>query len=121
MSTEWGDAFQRLVLALALRGDLLSRFPKTIQPALFNGQQTRSPQGRIAGVLAAYATKYNSRPTPEIVDELVRQEAARLGEAQRRAVEQEWTWIAETEVPENPQFVYEQVREWADYRRLETA
>lgn len=120
--TPWGEPFQRLVLALGLRGDLFRKFPAALTPAIFGGaSQTQTPQQRIAKILNTYWETYQSRPPVEVIDELVRQEVDRLGDAEKQAVANEWVWTAETELPEDPKSVYDQVQLWLDYRTIETA
>lgn len=117
----WGIEFQRLVLSCALNGDLMARLPAALQPALFGpagASATQSPQQRLAAALADYWGRYGTRPGPEAFGELVRVAGARLGEAEREEFGREAVRVAGTPVPEDPAFVVDQVREWAEYSSL---
>jgi len=114
---EWADGLQRLVVASAIYTDLLTQLPGAFTPELFGRAQ--SPRQRIAKAIAKYWEQYRARPTEEIVDQLVRAEAEKLPEAQRGALMQEWSYTMDTEVPADPAFIYNELRTWIEYRKLE--
>lgn len=114
----WDPEFQRLVIACAVRGDLLSRLPSAFRPELFGPTAgAQSPRQRIAAAVAAYWKEYGSRPSAEIFREVVRKASVRLPE--RETVEQEAAAVLAVELPEDLQYVHWQVREWAELRSLE--
>lgn len=115
----WGVEFQRLVLACALGGDLLALLPSALRPELFGSQAkstARSPRERLAGVVAEYWVKYGARPSRTIFAELVRAAAGRLGDAERDEVMREAERVAAWPVPDDPAFVVDEVRAWAEYK-----
>src|SRR5438445_12001082 len=98
----WTEPFKRQVLACMLRRDL------TVPTKAFGTATAMSPQQRIASVINKYREQYD-QPTPEIIDELIRRELERLGPAERQAVQTEWVWVAETDLPDTLKFIEEQV------------
>jgi RecA/RadA recombinase len=117
--TGWGDDFARLVLACALRGELLTKLPGALQPGLFGGGGAPSPRQRIATVVSEYWTKYGTRVPSVDLQEAVRQAAARLGAAERDALERELARVLATEAPRETGFITDQVREQAELRTME--
>lgn len=117
----WSENFQRLVLSCAVNGDLMSRMPAAVQPALFgsaSGSTNQSPRQRIAAALADYSARYASRPSPAVLEEVMRRVGERLGEAERAELARETERVLTAEVVEDPSFVYDQVREWAEYSAI---
>ena len=121
MDLPWTDEFRRLVIACALRGDLLAKAPFAVMPSLFSASGAPSPLSRLAGVIASYSESYGSKPAPEIASELVAREGAKLGDAERGVLDTEWRRVLDTEIPADATFIYEQVRQWAEYRTMENA
>lgn len=120
-SPEWGESFQRLVLACAAAGDLLDRLPSAVRPELFGSVGTsrvQSPRQRIAAALADYWRRYGTRPQPAVLAEVLRRAGERLGEAERAELEREAGRVEATRPPDDPSFVYDEVREWAEYTSL---
>lgn len=115
----WGDGLSRMVVTCAIYGDLIAKLPGAFTPDLFG--ESGSPRQRIAKVVFDYVEKYGSRPAPEIVDELIRVDTATLSETQQAAVSEEWQYVQDTDLPDDPAFVYDQVRKWIDYRRINQA
>lgn len=56
----------------------------------------------IATVITKYLEQYGSKPTPEIIDELLRVEMEPLSEARKEAIAQEWQYVQATDLPEVP-------------------
>jgi KaiC/GvpD/RAD55 family RecA-like ATPase len=120
MSTTWTEEFQRQILATTLRGDLLSEIP-SLDPAIFGSSHERAalfPRQRIAKALVEYFDKYGNRPTPEAFTQLVSDSAAGLGPEERDGLEQEVAEILSTEVPTDPRFVHDRVREAIEIRSI---
>ena len=116
------EGLQRLILACAIRGDLLAQLPSAVQPELFGStvdSGTRSPRQLIATAISAYWATYGSRPVVEVFRELTRQAGERLGEAERAELDREVERVLAWDLPEDTKFVVDQVREWAEYRALE--
>jgi putative DNA primase/helicase len=120
--SEWSEELQRLIIGLALRGDLLAQMPEALQPELFGGSARgpQSPRQRIASAIGESFTKYGS-VTPEVIGDDVRRAAARLGPEERGAIEREWREILEVPVPADPRSVYDRIGEGVDRRALERA
>lgn len=118
---QWGDGLSRLVVASAIYGRLIDALPNAFTPELFG--ESQSPRWRIAKVIADYVEKYGSRPTASVVDEELRRAMEPMTEAQQESLAQEWQYVqdAADDLPDDPAYVYDQVRSWIDYRRLEQA
>lgn len=114
----WGAEFQRLALACALSGDLMSRVPGGVRPELFGSladKRAQPPRQRIAAALAAYWEKYGARPPAAAFVEVMRQVGEKLGEAERSELALEVERVTSWPPPEDTSFVVDQVREWAEY------
>ena len=111
---EWGEEFQRLVLACFLQGT----YPTAPQPQLF-GSAARgaapTPRQRLAAALAEYWGKYGSAPSPEVFREVARRVGEGLGEAERAVVSAEADRILSQPALEDPTFVVDQIKEWSEY------
>lgn len=113
---EFGEGFQRKILALAIRSDLLMKAPGAFQSQFFGvGAKVRSPSPRfrLARLVENFSEEHRQqRPGNETMDELVKREAKQLKPAERDALEQEWKEIRSLEVPD-VDYVVGQVRYWA--------
>lgn len=119
MEPRQSEGVQRTVLATAIRGDLLARFPGALAPELFG--QAKSPRSRLATLVLEYHDKYAARPVLEVLGDRVQTTAQRLSPAERQALVEEWNWILNAPLPDDPAPLYDKVREWIEYRRMETA
>jgi KaiC/GvpD/RAD55 family RecA-like ATPase len=114
----WGEEFQRVVIACAVRGDLLSSLPSAFRAELFGAATgAQSPRQRIAAAVVDYWQRYGVRPEPVVFREVVRRLAERLPE--REVVELEAKAILEAELPDDTQFIRDEVRAWAELKSLE--
>lgn len=120
MERTWSEGLQRLVLAHAMRGELLSRIPGSLNPDLFGSTTSASPRRQIAASMAAFWERWRVAPSPEAADELVKRIGDTLSAPERTALEQEWGWLLETPL-ENPDYVYDQVTKRLEYTRLKRA
>lgn len=110
---DFGEAFQRKIVALAVRGDLLVRAPGAFQARFFGASRIQSPRRRLAEIVEKFAEQNrNERPGVETMDELVRREALLLKPGEREAFETEWQAARAAEIPD-PGFVVGEVRKWA--------
>jgi KaiC/GvpD/RAD55 family RecA-like ATPase len=117
---DWSVDFQRLVIAAAVRGDLLSVLP--LDPEVFASASERgpkSPRQRLAEAAVGYFAEYGARPTWAAFTQLVLEASARLGPEERAAVEREAGAVAEVVVPADQAFLRDRVREQAEHRALE--
>lgn len=117
MTSSWGEEFQRLVLACAIRGDLLDKMP--LVPELFGGGGAESPRQRIAASIAEYHGMYGTRPSSEALGEMLRRVAERLGPEEREVLAREVAQVLRTGVPDDPRFVLDSVREQVELRAIE--
>ncbi len=119
---DFGEGFQRKILALAIRSDLLVKAPNAFRAEFFGDQsKAQSPRYRLARIVEDFSkTTRNERPGTETMDELVRRESLRLKPAEREAFEAEWTIIRTIEVPDS-EFVIGEVRSWAKDAALASA
>lgn len=116
----WSADFQRLVLAAALKGDLLDKLP--LDPALFGSDRERGPQSsaqRIAAALVDYHAKYGTRPSPEVFTQVIADAAASLGPEVRAVLVQEVADVLATSPPDDPRFVLDTVREQLERRAID--
>lgn len=113
-SYDFGESFQRKIIALAVRSDLMVRAPSAFRADFFGSKsKTQSPRRRLARIVEDFAKEYrNERPGNETMDELVREEAARLKPEERASLEEEWREVRSIEVPD-PRHVVDRVRWWA--------
>lgn len=110
---DFTEGFQRKILALAIRSDLLVRAPGTFQSQFFGGGRLQSPRFRLARIVEEFAKEHkNERPGTDTMDELLRRESQRLKPEEREAVSEEWKLIRVIEVPD-VEFVLHEVRAWA--------
>lgn len=116
---QWETGLQRSVLACAIRGELLSKIPGSVNPDLFGSSS--SPRRQIAECVSEYWDTYLSRPTAELIDEYVQRRAGQLSAPERNALLEEWTEVVATELPESPEAIYDPVRKRLEYQRLTKA
>jgi len=118
---DFTDDFQRKILALAIRSDLLVRAPGAFSAEFFGGSRIQSPRFRIGRIVEEFAKGgRNERPGTATMDELVRRECLRLKPEERAAFEEEWKLIRIIEVPD-VEFVLQEVRAWAKDSALTVA
>lgn len=118
---DFADGFQRKILALAVRSNLLVKAPGAFQARFFGVSRLQSPRRRLAEIIEKFAEQNrNERPGVETMDELVRRESASLKPNEKEAFETEWLAIRTAEVTD-PTFVIEEVRQWAKDSALTAA
>jgi hypothetical protein len=118
---DFTEGFQRKILALAIRSDLLVRCPGVFQARFFGPPKTLSPRHRLARLIENFGKENrNQRPGNETTDELVRREALMLRPAEREAFEAEWQEVRNIEVPD-PDYVMGRASEWARDVAFESA
>lgn len=116
----WGEPFQRLVLALAVAGDVPARVPGAFTAGMFGRPdgRLRSPRQQIGAAIEAYWAEYHQAPGWTIAGELV----VRLGEGlapdERRGLLAEWGTLREVPLPTDTGFVEAQLRDFATYQRF---
>lgn len=115
-SPGWGDDFSRLTIASAVFGDLIEKLPGAFSEKLFGDAQ--APRQRIARVVERYIRDRGSRPSAEIVRDLLDAEMASETEPEKRAVYDEWLAVQAIELPEDPAYVEEKLRGWIDRTRF---
>jgi hypothetical protein len=118
----WSADFQRLVLAAAVKGDLLETLP--LDAELFASANERGPQPprqRIATAVAAYFAEYRARPPAAVYWQLVADAGQRLSPEERGELTRESEAVAETEVPADQEYLRAKVREQAQLRAFERA
>ena len=118
---EWTVEFRRVVLACALRGDLLSTLP--LDPEVFAGPDgtAQPPLQRIATAVVEYWQAYRTRPSAEIFTQLVADACARLQDAERAVVVREAEIVASTQPPLDTEFLTGKVREAIERRSMARA
>jgi KaiC/GvpD/RAD55 family RecA-like ATPase len=115
----WSVDFQRLVLAAAVSGDLLSALP--LDPELFASASERgpkSPRQRLAEAAVEYFAVYGAAPGRAAFTQLALEAAARLGPEELAAVADEAEVVLAVDVPADQAFLRERVREQAEHRAL---
>jgi len=116
---QFTDGIARLVLVAAVYGDLLTALPGAFAPDLFGESSARQ---RIAEAVARYAEQYpGTRPAPEFIDDLISKDMANRSEAEQDAVADEWGFVQAADLPEDTGYLYQQVREWIEFRRTRDA
>ena len=118
---EFTDDFQRKILALAIRSDLLVRAPDAFSAEFFGGSRLQSPRYRLGRIVQEFAKENrDERPGAATMDELVRRECLRLKPEERAVFEEEWKLVRAIEVPDVG-FVLQEVRAWAKDAALSVA
>ncbi len=117
----WTEAFQRLVLAAAISGTLLERFP--LDPTWFAGTETGPPPPcqRIAEVVMAYKAEYTTRPSVPVLRQLLFEAAQRLPPEVRAEVLDEAEAILATAVPSDQEFLLARIREQTQLQQFKRA
>jgi hypothetical protein len=116
------SGLQRLLLALAVRGDVLSQAPEAVTPEAFgSGVGPTTPRQRLAVAVAAFWTRWQARPTAELLEQVVAEERRRLGPAEGDLLAAELAEVLATEIPEDPAWIYDRARQWANVKRVEVA
>lgn len=113
----WSDGLARQVLAEAVYGDLIRSLPGAFTADLFG--DASSPRARIAAVIEAYVKDNGSRPPASYLDTLIERAIEDRTEAEREAIADEWGRVQLTDPAENAGPIYQEVREWIDFRRME--
>lgn len=121
----FGPGFRRKLLALACRTDLMRQAPGCFQARFFGpagalAGRLASPQELIARCIEAVwaaGDGHRERPTPETIDELLRERAPTLGPEARAAVEEEWRAVRAVEVSD-PRYTVAKLRRWAQDEAL---
>jgi len=118
----FGEEFRRKILAQAIRGDLLRTSKDTFKAKFFSeGKKTFSPQQRLASLVEKFAkTNRGERPGVITMDELVKEEARRLGTNEAKALKREWRGVRSIKIPD-PRYVTSKVREFAQEAALASA
>lgn len=113
----WSDGLARQVIAEAVYGDLIKSLPGAFTPELFG--EASSPRARIAAVIAAYVEANGGRPPVSYLDTLIERAIEDRTDAEKEAIGNEWDMVLATEVAENADPIYQEVREWIEFRRME--
>lgn len=117
-SGEWGEEFQRLVLALAVEGGWPVDLPFRAAPFLVEGHFV-SPRGRIARLLEGHWEKYRGAPGRVLCGEKLRDSLRGVSNPECRVVWEEWAALAEVSRPEDLRGVEDQVRGWFQRQALQ--
>lgn len=118
----WTAAFQRLVLAAALSGDLLETLP--LDPEIFgstNERGPKTPRQRIAEALSEYFAEYRARPPLAVFRQITSDAARPLSPEVRAEFTDEVEAVLATEVPADQDYLRVRVREQAQLRAFERA
>jgi RecA/RadA recombinase len=120
IETGWSTDFQNLILAAALRGDLLREVP--LDPELFRGGEKGgvAPTQQIAEILVAFYTKY---ARPPVLDEfrLLVDEAGRGRPERSELLQDTVAQIMVANLPEDSVFLRERIVRQLELRRFEQA
>lgn len=119
IETNWSIEFQHLILASAIRGDLLRQVP--LDPALFRARDKgpQSPIQQIAEILVKFYDTYGRTPVLEEFRQLV-SESAR-GPERQEALDDVVASILTVELPEDPGFIRDRVKQQLELRAFEQA
>src|SRR3989442_10700234 len=119
-SSEWTDDTERLALALAIRGDMLTRVPG-FGPQLFGSvgaSGAPSPKQRLAIVINTHFHKYGSPPPPAAIEQEVLAERKKLSPEEGAALDRELGNVLAVPIKDDPEWLYDLARGWVAYRRL---
>lgn len=119
IDTGWSLEFQHLILAAALRGELLNQIP--LDPELF-GSREKGPQSPIQQVAEILVTFYDTYARPPVLEEF-RQlvaESARTPE-RKEPLDDVVAAILTIELPEDPTFIRDRVKQQLELRAFEQA
>jgi len=119
IETNWSPAFQHLILAAAIRGDLLKQIP--LDPGLFSPRDKggRTPEQQVAEIAVKFYEEYKTKPTMAEFKQLLVE--ARPGPERQVVLDALVAEILTVEVPEDLTSILDTVRERIDLRRIEKA
>jgi hypothetical protein len=119
IETNWSYEFQHLILATALRGDLLRQNP--LDPELFRGNAKgpKPPTQQIAEILVTFYESYDRPPALDEFRQLVTE--ASSGPERREALADSIALVLTAELPEDPTFIRDRVKQQLELRRFEQA
>ena len=115
----WTFEFQQLVLACALRGDLLTQVP--LDPELFGslGGGPVSPHQHIATVIVDFFKEYGRRPAEAEFTQLLEESVSSFNSDQREVITRARATVQRVEPPEDPAFITDRVRGALGRRKFE--
>jgi KaiC/GvpD/RAD55 family RecA-like ATPase len=116
--SQFEAGLQRLILALALRGEMLERAPGALVPEAFG--DSGSPRQRIAQAITTYWGNYRARPSQAEMEQAVAETRLRLAPTEGELLAEELAAVLDVSLPENPAAVYDRARTWADVKRAQT-
>ena len=119
IETNWSPEFQHLILAAALRGDLLRQIP--LDPELFRPRDKgpKPPEQRVAELAVKFYEKYKTKPTLAEFDQLLAE--ARFGPERVPEIADVMAAVRAAPVPEDLTSILDTVRDQIEKRRIEKA
>lgn len=116
---KWSIEFQYLILASALRGDLLRQIP--LDPALFQAREKgpKSPIQQIAEIAVTFFESYGRTPALEEFRQLVSEASG--GPERAEALNDVVASVLTAELPEDPLFIRDRVKQQLELRAFEQA
>lgn len=119
IEANWSYEFQHLILASALRGDLLRQIP--LDPELFRSRDKgpKSSVQQIAEILTAFFEQYARPPALDEFRQLVAEAAT--GPERKEALADTVALVLTAEIPEDVTFLRDRVKQQLELRRFEQA
>lgn len=112
----FGDDFQRKILILAVRSNLVAETNGAFQAQFFGSSDAASdakpPRQIIAEIIEKFTSSSNERPGVSTMDELIRERSSILRPQIKSQLENEWELVKDTEVSD-PEYVTSRVCAWA--------
>jgi replicative DNA helicase len=119
---EFNEMFQRKILALAVRSDLLRSASDSFRPEFFDvDSNVFSPRKALACIIEKFSKENrNERPGTATMDDLVLYETKRLPKNESSALIREWKIVRSIKIPD-PNYVKDRVRRFAQESAIATA